>query len=223
MSMTGRFAYSWASDDRPARLDAALTAPEIDLDRVQALAKAVLGDTDFDWPREGALSLKIDRASLGGVDAKRADVNVRIDANGFGIERLTIADFGGAALAVKGRIDNHTQSPRGEVTLDLDARSLDGVTTLIEKFAPAAADQLRRCGRAICPAEIARPAVGRSGHAERGRGDERAGQIQGRRQRRRLPHRAARRCRRRRRGFRGRQSRAPGRGQGELQRASRGR
>jgi hypothetical protein len=32
-----------ASDERPARLDAAITAPEIDLDRINALGKALLG------------------------------------------------------------------------------------------------------------------------------------------------------------------------------------
>ena len=51
------------TSDRPARLDAALTAPELDLDRVQLLAKAMLADTAFDWPREGTLSLKIAAAS----------------------------------------------------------------------------------------------------------------------------------------------------------------
>src|ERR1700751_5307813 len=80
MTVAGRLAYAWASDSRPARLNAALTAPEIDLDRAQAVAKAVVGDTPFDWPREGALSLKIGRAVLAGVEAKRVDVDMRIDA-----------------------------------------------------------------------------------------------------------------------------------------------
>ncbi len=154
MAITGRFDYSWAGDDRPARLDAVLTAPELNVDRVQSLAKAVLGGTEFDWPREGTLSLKVDRASLGGVDVKGTNVDVRLAANGFGIERLTIADLGGAALAVKGRIDNHSQAPRGEITLDLDARSLDGVTALVEKFAPAAAEQLRRTAERFAPVKL---------------------------------------------------------------------
>ncbi|MEA2950238.1 MAG: hypothetical protein QOI40_5568, partial [Alphaproteobacteria bacterium] len=151
MAVTGRFGYAWASDSRPARLDAALAAPEIDLDRVQAFAKAVLGDAAFDWPREGALSFKTGRAVLAGVEAKRADVDVRIDANGLEIEQLAIADFGGAALAVKGRINTKAQSPRGAVTLDLDARSLDGVTALVERLAPQAADRIRRLAARITP------------------------------------------------------------------------
>ncbi len=151
MTVAGRFAYAFPSQDRPARLDAALTAPEIDLDRVQALAKALLGGAALDWPREGALSLKIGRAVVAGVEAKQADVEMRVDAAGLAIERLAVADFGGAALAVKGRIDSKGQGPRGALSLDLDARALDGVTALIETFAPQVADRLRRAAPRLVP------------------------------------------------------------------------
>jgi len=154
MTVAGRLAYAWASDDRPARLDLALTAPEIDFDRVHAVAKAVLGDATFDWPREGALSLKVARAFVAGVEAKQTDVSMRADANGFEIERLAIADFGGTGLAVKGRIDGKTQSPRGALTLDLDVRALDGVMALLEKIAPQTAEQLRRAGGRWTPAAL---------------------------------------------------------------------
>jgi large subunit ribosomal protein L24 len=154
MTVAGRLAYAWASDDRPARLDLALTAPEIDFDRVHAVAKAVLGDATFDWPREGALSLKVARAFVAGVEAKQTDVSMRADANGFEIERLAIADFGGTGLAVKGRIDGKTQSPRGALTLDLDVRAPDGVMALLEKIAPQTAEQLRRAGGRWTPAAL---------------------------------------------------------------------
>src|SRR5229473_2257146 len=151
MTVAGRFAYAFPSQDRPARLDAALTAPEIDLDRVQALAKALLGGAALDWPREGALSLKIGRAVVAGVEAKQADVEMRVDAAGLAIERLAVADFGGAALAVKGRIDSKERGPRGALSLDLDARALDGITALIEAFAPQVADRLRRAAPRLVP------------------------------------------------------------------------
>jgi large subunit ribosomal protein L24 len=154
MTVAGRLAYAWANDGRPARLDVSLTAPEIDLDRVHTLAKAMLGDTAFDWPRAGALALKVERAMIAGVEAKRADVNLRIGADGIEIDRLAIADFGGAALAVKGRIDSRAQSPRGALTLDLDARTLDGLATLVEKFAPQTADQLRRSAGRLTPVAL---------------------------------------------------------------------
>src|SRR5262249_6695590 len=154
MTVAGHLAYGWASDDRQARLDLALTAPEIDFDRVHAVAKAVLGDSTFDWPREGALSLKIARAFVAGVEAKQTDVNMRVDANGFEIERFAVADFGGAALTAKGRIDGKAQSPRGAVTLDLDVRALDGGMALMEKIAPQTAEQLRRASGRLTPATL---------------------------------------------------------------------
>jgi hypothetical protein len=132
MTVEGRVAYAWANDERPARLDAAITAPEIDLDRVNALSKALLGGAAFDWPRDVTLSLKIGRAIVAGVEAKQTDVNMRIGANGIEIERLAIADLSGAALAVKAQIDTKAQTPRGALTVDFDARTLDGL--VIRKF-----------------------------------------------------------------------------------------
>ncbi|HET7020241.1 MAG TPA: AsmA family protein [Xanthobacteraceae bacterium] len=159
MTAAGRLAYTWARDDRPSRLDAALTAPEIDFDRVHAVTKAILGSLAFDFPREGTLSLKIARAFVAGVEAKQADIDVRADASGFEIARLAIADFGGATLAVKGRIDVKAQSPRGAVTLDIDARALDGVVALMDRIAPESADQLRRSAGRLTPLTL-RAALG---------------------------------------------------------------
>ena len=154
MTVAGRFGYRWASSDRPARIDAALTAPEIDIDRIQTLGKAMFGDVAFDWPREGQLSLKVARAVIAGVEAKQTDVSMRIDAHGVEIERFAIADFGNATLAMKGRIDTQAQSPRGAITLDLDARALDGITALVEKFAPRAAAELHRSAGRMTPVSL---------------------------------------------------------------------
>jgi uncharacterized protein involved in outer membrane biogenesis len=151
MTVAGRLSYSWARDERPARLEAVLNAPEIDFDRIHAVAKAVLGETTFDWPREGALSLKIARALVAGIEAKQAEIEMRSDANGFEIARLAIADFGGATLAAKGRIDTKAQLPRGAMTLDVDARALDGVVALLDKIGPEAGDRLRRSAGRLVP------------------------------------------------------------------------
>jgi large subunit ribosomal protein L24 len=151
MNVAGRFAYMWEGHDRPARVDAALTTPDIDIDRVYALAQAIAGDTKFAWPAQGALSLTIGHASVFGVEARAAEVNLRLDANGLAIDPLMVADFGGAALAVRGRIDTKSLSPRGAITLDLDARTLDGILTLVEKLAPDAAEQLRSSAGRVTP------------------------------------------------------------------------
>ena len=151
VTVAGRLSYSWAHHERPARLEAALSTPEIDFDRVHAVAKAVLGETTFDWPREGALSLKIARALVAGIEAKQAEIEMRSDANGFEIARLAIADLGGATLAAKGRIDAKAQSPHGAMTLDVDARALHGILALVEKIAPEAAERLRRSAPRLTP------------------------------------------------------------------------
>ncbi len=151
MTVAGRLAYAWANDDRPARLEAVLVAPEIDLDRVRAITLAALGEATFEWPREGKISLKITRAVVAGIEAKQADVDMRIDANGIDITQLAIADFGGAAVAIKGRIDIHAKAPRGALIIDIDAQSVDGVLMLVEKIAPQAAQGLRRSVGRIAP------------------------------------------------------------------------
>jgi large subunit ribosomal protein L24 len=153
--LEGRLAYAWASEDRPARLDAAFTSRDVDLDRVIALGRGLVAGAGFERPGEGSLALKIARATFAGVEAKRADINVKLDSNGLDIERFAIGDFGGTSLAVTGRIDTRARAPRGAVALDLDARTLGGVAALAEKFAPAgAADTLRRAATRFAPAKL---------------------------------------------------------------------
>lgn len=154
MSVEGRLAYAWGSGQRPPRIEAVVSAPDIDLDRAYGLAQSVFDGSVFEMPREGLLSAKIERATLAGVEARRADVSMRFDANGLNIERLGIGDFGGVSLAVTGNIDTRAQAPRGVMKLDLDARRLDGVAALLERFAPEAAAELRRNAARVAPANL---------------------------------------------------------------------
>lgn len=149
-SVTGRFRYAW-SGERGARLDAALTTSEVDLDRIYALAKPLFAKQEFAWPREGALSLKAERVLVMGVQARHVDVNIRIDSSGLQIDPLLVTDFGGAALSARGRIDTGAKATGGAVTLDLDAHNLEGVLTVLDKFAPEAADRVRHYGGRVTP------------------------------------------------------------------------
>ena len=106
-----------------------------------AVAQGVFGETAFEWPREGTLAIKVGTASFDGVEAKRADVNMRFDSAVSRSSGSSIGDLGGAAVAVKGESTPARRYPRGAMTLDLDARSLDGIATLVEKFAPRTADR----------------------------------------------------------------------------------
>src|SRR5262249_3575834 len=91
---------------------------------------------------------------VAGVEARRADVDVQFERGGIDIKRLVIGDFGGAALNVRGRIDNRAQGPRGSVTLDLDARSLEGGVSVLEEVAPQAAAEFRRRAPRFVPAKL---------------------------------------------------------------------
>jgi len=154
MTVEGRLAYAWGRGDRPPRIEAVVSAPDIDLDRAYGVMQGLFDGTVFDWPREGLVSARIGRATLAGVEAMQAHANMRFNAQGLEVERLAIGDFGGAALTVKGSIDTRTRIPRGALTLDLDARRLDGLTALVERMSPQAAAELRRNAGRIAPVKL---------------------------------------------------------------------
>ena len=152
-SIEGGFAYAFASDRQPARLDASFKAAQIDLDGALAFANNARAGTTFALPREIALKLDFDRATFAGVEAKGAHADLRFDAKGLDIERLAIADFGGAVVKASGHIDT-APSWRGSVTFGLQAQQLTGVAALAAKFAPGAADLLQTMARRAATADL---------------------------------------------------------------------
>jgi len=153
-TIEGRLAYVFAADRRPARLDAALTAPEIDIDGALAFADKALAGSTFERPREIALALDFGRAQYAGIEAKGATANLKFDSSGLVIERLAVADFGGAVLKANGRIDTTGPSWRGSVMLGLEAQRLTGVAALAARFAPGAADTLATLSRRAASAKL---------------------------------------------------------------------
>lgn len=139
----GRASYSFARDDRKARLEAALRAPDLDIDAMLDFGKALVAGTTFDRPGELSLALDLDRATVAGFEAKEARANIKLDGSGLQIERLSIADFGGIGLSGRGQIDTGGDLPRGNLSLDLDAREWAGVNALAAKFLPQSADDVR--------------------------------------------------------------------------------
>jgi len=144
----GHLDYAWPSGGQPAKLNTTLHANELDLDRAQSLVLAGWGDVE--WPREGTLAIDIGRATVSGIEATDIAIKMRRDAGVLDIERLTLGDIGGTRLTAGGRIDTQDPAPHGTLTLDIDARNLDGLTALVERLSPAIADRLRRvAGRAV--------------------------------------------------------------------------
>jgi large subunit ribosomal protein L24 len=142
-TLEGRLAYSWSAPDRPAKLDADLSAAELDVDAVLAFAESALSGVGLEPPGEVALGLSIGKARIAGFEARNAAARLKFDAGGIAIERLTVADFGNAAIEARGRIET-SSSPGGNISIDLDARELNGIIALTERFAPALADPIRQ-------------------------------------------------------------------------------
>ena len=142
-SVEGNFAYTWPTREKPAQLDADLTAEELDIDALLSLAGAARGSTVFEFPREATVGLSVGRAQLAGVTASNLNVRFRQNAGGLQVERLSIGDFGGNSLNASGRVDATSTPPQGTLNVRLDARDLAGMVALAEKFMPNQAAVVR--------------------------------------------------------------------------------
>jgi uncharacterized protein involved in outer membrane biogenesis len=154
-TIEGRLAYVFATEQRPARLDAALSAADIDLDGAMAFAEKAFAGSTFERPGEIALALDFGHARYAGIEATGATANLKFDANGLVVERLAVADFGGAVINGSGHIDTSAPSWRGSITLGLEAQRLAGVAALAARFAPGAADTLQVLARRAVSAKLA--------------------------------------------------------------------
>ena len=143
-TVDGRLVYLWPTDKRKARLDAELNAAELDLDSVLDFAQAALGSAKLERPGEVSLALDIGRATLAGVEARKANAKLTFDSDGLTVERLSLGEFGGASLNASGRISTAAAAPRGSLSVNLDARDLTGLSAVLAKFAPPAFDPVRR-------------------------------------------------------------------------------
>lgn len=141
--VNGRLAYRASDGNRKARLDAELKAPDADIDAIIALGTALLRDSQLERPAELSVVLDMDRARFAGLDAQRAHVKASFDAGGLKIDHLNIGDFGGARIGAHGQIDMSSVSPRGSVSVELNARDLSGMTALAARFAPQSLELAR--------------------------------------------------------------------------------
>ncbi len=153
-SLDGRLAYTWPHDNQPAVVDADLHATRLNLDALSAFAISAADAGGFTLPRAGALTLDLGKATFAGIDALAVKTQIKFDAGALQIEQLSVGALAGAALDIKGRIDELSSQPRGRVTVDLDTRSLDGFAAIVDKFAPQAGAVLRRGADRLAPAKI---------------------------------------------------------------------
>ncbi len=152
-AITGNLAYVFAAGTRPAQLDAAFKTPELDIEAMLGFGNALLAGVDIERPHDMAIAADIGHATIAGLDARNMSARLTVHGGDMQIDRLSIADLGGAALSANGRIVV-APSPQGSVDVDLDARDISGVTALVARFAPKAAGILGRVAPAMAPAKL---------------------------------------------------------------------
>ncbi len=138
-AVTGRLAYVFASGKQAAKLDAALNAPELDIDTAFAFGHALLAGSQIERPHDMTIAADIGRATIAGFVARDASARVKVDGSGVQIDRLAVADLGGGSFSASGRIDTSGHSPRGSLALDFESGQAAAIAALVEKFAPKTA------------------------------------------------------------------------------------
>ena len=152
-TITGRFAYVYAANGHPSRLEADLNAPELDLDLALGFGKALFAGSALERPHDMAITADIGHGTLGGAEARNISARIKVDADHWQIDRLAVADLGGAAFAASGGV-SLAPAPQGSLHVDFDARDLAPVTALLARFAPSAAQALERNAPALAPAKL---------------------------------------------------------------------
>jgi large subunit ribosomal protein L24 len=153
-TVAGSFGYRFAAEGRPSKLDAALNAPALDLDAVLGFGKALLAGSSLERPHEMAITADIGEAVIAGLTGHGISARVKVDADHWQIDRLTVADLGGAAFSASGRIVLTGASPQGTMRVDLDAPEAAPVMALLARFAPSAAKALEGSASAMAPADL---------------------------------------------------------------------
>ncbi len=153
-TVTGGFSYVFAAGSRPARLDAALRAPELDIDTALGFGKALVAGSRIERPRDMAIAADIGHATVAGFEARDLSAKVKVDGDGLQIDKLSVADLGGAAFSARGRIVTAPPSPAGSITIDLTAPDMTPVIALLSRFAPRTAEALGRGAQDMAPARL---------------------------------------------------------------------
>ncbi|MDI1346251.1 MAG: AsmA-like C-terminal region-containing protein, partial [Pseudolabrys sp.] len=153
-TISGRLSYVFAAGQSQAKLDAALVAPELDIDAALGFGKALLAGSALARPRDMTIAADIGRASIAGFVARDASARLKVDAGGLQIDKLAVADIGGAAFAASGRIDTTQPTPRGSVNVDLTAPDMAPVMAVLSRFMPASVAALGRGSAAMAPARL---------------------------------------------------------------------
>jgi len=141
-AVNGRLVYAFAADKKAAKLEADITAPELDVDAVLDFGKALVAGSNLQRPQDMIINADVGHATFAGIDARNAVARVKVDGNGLQIDRLSVADLGGNAFSASGRIDTGGHLPHGALALDIDAKQPAAIAAVLGKAAPQATHPL---------------------------------------------------------------------------------
>ena len=153
-TISGRLSYVFAAGQSQAKLDAALNAPELDIDAALGFGRALLSGSALARPGDMTVAADVGRASIGAFVARDVSARLKVDAGGWQIDRLAVADIGGAAFSASGRIDTTQPTPRGSVNVDLTAPDMAPVMAVLSRFVPATMTPRGRAAAAMAPARL---------------------------------------------------------------------
>ena len=153
-TITGRFAYVFAAGKQPSKLVADLNAPELDLDVALGFGKALAKGSDLARPRDMAIKADIGRATISGIEGHDVSARINVDADHWRIDKLAVADLGGASFSANGNLELKGPSPQGSLHVDLNAPDPTPVTTVLARFFPTAAKVLQARAAEMAPAKL---------------------------------------------------------------------
>ncbi len=139
--LTGRFVYFYPSGTRPARLDAEVNAPDLDIDAGLAFGKALLAGSAVERPHDMSVAADIGRATFAGIEARDVHARVKIDAGGLQLDQLSLGDVAGSSFAASGRLATAGHAPRGTLTMDFETKRPAAIAGVARKFVPTSAEQ----------------------------------------------------------------------------------
>lgn len=127
LGLTGTAAYAFPAEGRRGKVDAVLATKGVDLDALLPPLRRMIG---FGGQRfDVGLSFSGTDVRLAGVGAAGADVILKADGGGLGIERLAIRNFGGLDLTGSGRLTAAAESD-GRFEARLTGTRVDGLPAL---------------------------------------------------------------------------------------------
>jgi len=152
--IAGRISYFFATSNKSAKLDAVITATELDLDTVFGFSNALLAGSTIERPHDLTIAADIGRATFAGFAARNTSMRLKVDSSGLQIERLAVADLGGAAFSASGRFATAALGPQGSMQLDLDASDMTSVMALLARFEPETAQAVASVAPLMAPAKL---------------------------------------------------------------------